>query len=62
MPPSLYASFMPPPNNSYRSFTANSAISPAVEGARDMGDLIYLALGVVLFTAFGAYAWLLRGL
>jgi len=27
-----------------------------------MGDLIYLALGVVLFAAFGAYAWLLRGL
>jgi hypothetical protein len=28
----------------------------------DMGDLIYLALGVVLFGAFAAYAWLLRGL
>jgi hypothetical protein len=58
----FYAPFMPPPNNSYRSFTANSAISPSVEGAHLMGDLIYLALGVVLFTAFGAYAWLLRGL
>jgi len=27
-----------------------------------MGDLIYLALGAILFTAFAAYAWLLRGL
>jgi hypothetical protein len=35
---------------------------PAIEGAHHMGDLIYLALGVVLFAAFGAYAWLLRGL
>jgi hypothetical protein len=58
----LYAPFMPPRHNSYRSFTAISAISRAVEGARVMGDLIYLALGVVLFGAFGAYAWLLRGL
>jgi hypothetical protein len=58
----LYASFIPPPHNSYRSFTAISAISLFVEGAHDMGDLIYLALGVVLFTAFGAYAWLLKGL
>jgi len=53
---------MPPLHNSYRSFTALSAISQVVEGAHAMGDLIYLALGAVLFTAFGAYAWLLRGL
>jgi len=53
---------MPSPHNSYRSFTAIGAISLIVEGAHEMGDLIYLALGAVLFTAFGAYAWLLRGL
>ncbi len=58
----LYASFMPSRHNSYRSFTAIGAISRAVEGAQDMGDLIYLALGAVLFAAFGAYAWLLRAL
>jgi hypothetical protein len=58
----LYAFFIPPPHNSYRSFTVIGVITQVAEGARDMGDLIYLALGVVLFTAFGAYAWLLRAL
>ncbi len=60
--PLFYASFMLSPHNSYRFFTAISAISQAVEGAHLMGDLIYLALGAVLFVAFGAYAWLLREL
>jgi hypothetical protein len=38
------------------------AISGGGEGAKPMGDLIYLALGAGLFAAFGAYAWLLRAL
>jgi hypothetical protein len=38
------------------------AISIDREGTHSMGDLIYLALGAVLFSAFGAYAWLLRAL
>jgi hypothetical protein len=53
---------MPPAHNSYRSFTVIGAISLIVEGAYEMGDLIYLVLGAVLFAAFGAYAWLLRAL
>jgi len=37
-------------------------IKRVVVGVQGMGDLIYLALGAVLFAAFGAYAWLLRAL
>jgi len=58
----LYASFMPPAHNSYRPFIVIGAMVRNGQGTRIMGDLIYLALGAVLFAAFGAYAWLLRTL
>ncbi len=60
--PTLYAPFMPPAHNPYRSFTVIGAINLSLEGAHEMGDLIYLVLGLGLFAAFGAYAWLLRAL
>jgi hypothetical protein len=53
---------MPPAHNSYRPFIVIGAIVRNGQGTRIMGDLIYLALGAVLFAAFGAYAWLLRAL
>ncbi len=45
----LYAPFMPPSHNSYRSFTAISAISQAAEGAHRHGrsDLFGLGCGLV---------------
>jgi hypothetical protein len=45
----LYAPFMPPPPNSYRSFTVIGAISPAVEGVPSDGrsDLSGLGPGAV---------------